>query len=197
MISILTSIAFDSPYLMRTHRGLFIIAAVAIHCAGQCGAADPFAQALEGFQKARGQAIARENQNFLRWLEGALNQARQQKNTAETARLGALIEQLRSENALLLSQGDKFALTPKNTAQLRAFLTGTSWSVSRKTGESRTFTEDGQFTGKEGSVSYSVVGPHRVNIVWSPNMRFDCEFNDDFTEMKELGGLGSVWKRLP
>jgi hypothetical protein len=183
---------------MKTIRHLSIVIAVAtICCADHTAAEDGFKDALQEFRKARGQAIAKENHIFLRWLEGALKQAQQQKNIAETARIEAMIEQLRSENAILLAQGDRTALTPTNSAQLRAFLVGTSWSVSRKASEARVFTEDGRFMAKEGSVSYSVVGPRRVNIVWSSNNRIDCDFNEDFSEMKELGGVGHIWKRLP
>jgi hypothetical protein len=158
-------------------------------------AADPTTTAIESFRKSRGQALAKENQTFIRWLEGAMTQARMQKQTAELVRLESLIAQLRAETAELQSKGDKHTLLPSTDVQLRLFLTGTEWLPGRRQAEARVFTEDGKFKGKNHEITFNVAGKNRVFLIWSPNSKGECEFNEDYTEMRELTGVGNVWYR--
>lgn len=181
----------------QVFRTLLVILLLSQPCliTGALNAADPLRPALEDFRKARGRAIARENQVFLQWLEGALSQARQQKRMEEAARIESLMEQLRTETAALLKAGDTRALLPANEAQLRVFLTGTSWRPDIKGGEMRVFTEDGFFKSKAASTPYVIINARRVSLIWSSSTRIDCEFNEDYTAMKELGGMRHVWHR--
>ena len=160
-------------------------------------AADPVSTAIEGFRKSRGQVMAKENQVFMRWLEGAMTQARMQKRTAEIVRLEVLLEQIRAETIELQSKGDKYALLPTTDMQLRLFLAGTEWLPGRRQAEARVFTDDGKFKGKNHEITFSVADKNRVILMWSPTSRGECQFNEDFTEMKELNGLGNVWYRTP
>lgn len=160
-------------------------------------AADPLSARLELFRKARGEAMAKENQIFFRWLESALIQARLSKNADETARLEMLIEQLRTDTASLMKNGDTKALIPTNGVQLSAFLTGTTWRPGKNAEGDREFTAEGRFTSKKSAIPFSVVNTRRVVLIWAPNNRVDCEFNDDYTSMKELGGEGHTWHRVP
>lgn len=160
-------------------------------------AADPLNTQLEVFRKARGQAMAKENQIFFRWLESALIQSRLSKHADETARLEMLIEQLRTDTASLLKNGDTKALMPTNGVQLSAFLTGTTWRLEKNGDEAWEFTADGRFTSKKRTITYSVVNASRVVMIWAPSTRIDCEFNDDYTIMKELGGDEHIWYRVP
>ncbi|WP_038166449.1 hypothetical protein [Verrucomicrobium sp. BvORR106] len=159
--------------------------------------ADPTTSAIEGFRKSRGQALVRENQNFMRWLEGAVTQARMQKKTAELVRLESLLEQLRVETAELQSKGDKHTLLPTTDVQLRLFLIGTEWQPGNRKAEARIFTEDGKFKGKNHEITFNVAGKNKVFLIWSPNSQGECVFNEDYTEMRELSGVGNVWYRAP
>ena len=75
---------------------------------------DPVTSAIDSLRMRRGQAIARENEAMLYWLEGVLGQERLHKNTLEAERLEILVEQLRAETARLKADGDKRALLPTN-----------------------------------------------------------------------------------
>src|SRR5688572_27794861 len=97
---------------MRPFLKLLLVLFAASLTASSLDAADPTTTAIENFRKSRGQALAKENQVFIRWLEGAMTQARMQKQTAELVRLESLIAQLRAETAELQSKGDKHALLP-------------------------------------------------------------------------------------
>lgn len=156
---------------------------------------DPLNAQLEVFRKARGEAMAKENQIFFRWLESSLIQARLSKNADETARLEMLIEQLRTDTASLLKNGDTKALIPTNGVQLSAFLTGTTWRPENKVDGAREFTADGRFTSKKSAIPFTVVNARRVVLIWAPSTRVDCEFNDDYTAMKELSGERHTWYR--
>ena len=182
-------------------RAIFRIVAVASAwvCFGSafCKAADPLAAAVDGFRKERAKAMVKENELFLHSLQQSLTQAQLHKETLLSTRLESMIKQLQKENATLLKQGDLRALAPVTAEQLRLMLIGTGWSVSKKPSEARVFLENGQFKSKISSIQYTVVNSRRVSIVWSPKMRIDCDFNEDFTEMKELGGEGNVWHWVP
>jgi len=160
-------------------------------------AADPLAAAVDGFRKDRAKAMVKENELFAHTLQQSLTQAQLHKETLLAARLESMIKQLQKENISLIKQGDLRALAPVNAEQLRLMLIGTGWSVSKKPSEARTFLENGQFKSKISALQYTVVNARRVSIVWSPKMRIDCDFNEDFTEMKELSGEGNVWHKVP
>lgn len=159
-------------------------------------AADPLQTAIEQYKKARGQAIARENQIFERSLNSALKQAQQQKNQAEIIRIEPLLMQLREETAKLLAKGDTQALLPTNDNQLRTYLAGTKWSVDTKSADPHEFTPAGEFKNKKTTLKYVTTTSRRVTIIWSPSSKIDCEFNDDYSMFKELGGLEHVWTRV-
>ena len=143
-----------------------------------------------------GQAIVRENEITLRWLEGALGQARIQKNAAEVERLEILIEELKTENAQLRATGDKRALLPTNQKELRAFLIGTLWAFDGTLKNAYEFLPDGSFKAKKETFQYVVVGGRRGTSVWSATTKVDCDLNEDGTTLTEVDGARGVLKRV-
>jgi hypothetical protein len=182
---------------MSTFFRILAVLMAASLAATPLNAADPTTTAIESFRKSRGQALAKENQNFIRWLEGAITQARMQKRTTELVRLESLIEQLRAETSELQTKGDKHTLLPTTDVQLRLFLIGTEWLPGNRKAEARVFTEDGKFKGKNHEITFNVAGKNKVLLIWSPNSQGECVFNEDYTEMREHSGVGNVWYRAP
>ena len=157
---------------------------------------DPVTSAIDSLRMRRGQAIARENEATLQWLEGVLGQARLHKNTLEAERLEILVEQLKAETARLKADGDKRALLPTNQRELRAFLVGTLWAFDGTRKNALEFMPDGSLKSQKESFQYVVIAGRRVTIVWSPSTRVDCDLNEDGTLLTESDGAHGVLKRV-
>ena len=81
---------------------------------------------------------------------------------------------------------------PTNEIELRKFLIGTRWTIDGQPNNTYDFLENGTYKSPKFAVGYTVTGPRRICITWSPQLKIDCEFNESFTEFKELGGDHNV-----